>query len=445
LIKQEIAFMPEESTAPPSLYLQDLGTVVRTVYQDRKPIVAITVLLVLAGFLAGLSTRSTQSTAQLVLTPLPLRDATTTDKLAMMLAGPMDVTTASLLCESDEAFERTRQKLNESGMLDAPIEDLWKLKNNLSLEITVALETPYATEYSPIISLTAESGDPEMAKLMVDTWAETVVELAEKYRSVRQGPPVSAFAQETTALEERLDDFELEVEAFWSENAVELYNRRANFLIGGINEIKDSQVRISHEINRERARLEILARALEDEEPVRRLRWIPSGRLANLVADVVAPGETGDPADGDMLVREEVNPLYMSLHTEQVMGEANLRGQEAELEKLEETLADYEAELLELQALTAHVLRVEKRMTREVNVIEDAFMSAAAKLQFAEIAGRLQHPPVQVLSYGAEWRVPRFRRGILFGFAGGVVGVLLAGGASVATRRILEPALAASQ
>jgi len=435
--------MPEQDQSNSSWYLQELGIAIRCVLRDRVLIVAVSVVLALFGLLAGFATRSTQSTAQLVLTPLPLRAASTADNLSQMLAEPMDVTTAQLLCDSDAAMELTRQRLNDSGKLEKPIEDLWTLKNALSIAITVALETPYSTEYSPIIELTATASDPAQAKLMVDAWAESVVELADKYRETRQGPPVSAFARETLGLQENLDEAELEVEAFWSENAVELYNRRANFLIGGINNIKDNQVSITHEINRERARLAILSAALEVEEPVRTLRWIPSGRLATILGDMVAPG-AGRGEESGMLIREEVNPLYMSLHTEQVMGEANIKGQEAELEKLNETLADYEAELAELQVLTAHILRIEKRMTRDVNVIEDAYKNSAAKLQYAEIAGSLQHPPLQILSRGAEWRIPRFRRAILFGFAAGMAGFVIAVGASVVTRRVVEPALHAS-
>lgn len=442
--------MAKQTNAPENWYQQEFGAILRCVMKDYRAILLVAAALAFLGLVAGQRTRGTESTAQLVLmTPLPLQVAVPSEGIAEMMAGTMDVTTASLLCESDEAMEMVRTRLNESGKLRASIDNLWKLKSMLTLKITVSLETPYATEYSPIIELTAKGATPAEAKLVADTWAEVSVELAETYRVTRQGHPVTAYALETDDLRENLDEAELEVEAFWSKNAVELFKQRADFLIGGINEIKDTIVRINHEITRERARLEILAEALAIEEPVRQLKWIPSGRLAALVTDAVAPNarsDAGGEASGEanMLVREEVNPVYLGLRQEQVVGEANLRGQEVELLKLEETLAEYEQELEGLQALTAQLLRVEKRMTRDVNIFEAAYTTAAGQLQYAQIAERFQQPPLQILSRGAEWNVPRFRRGASFGLTGAMVGAIFGVAASIVLRRVVEPAMAAT-
>lgn len=438
--------MAKQTNPSENWYQQEFGAILRCVMKDYKAIAVVVIVLTTLGIIAGQVTRGTESTAQLVLmTPLPLKVAVTSDGVAEMMAGTMDVTTASLLCESDEAMEMVRKRLNESGQLKQPIDNLWTLKNQLNLTITVSLETPYATEYSPILELTAKGATPEEAKLVADTWANVAVELAEKYRMTRQGHPITSYANETENLRENLDEAEIEVEEFWSENSVELYTKRANFLIGGINEIKDSIVRINHEVNREQARLEVLAKALESEEPVRQLKWIPSGRLAALVTDAVAPGaNSAETGEANMLVREEVNPVYLELRQEQVVGEANLRGQEAERAKLEETMAEYEQELIELQALTAHVLRVEKRMTRDVNIAEESYKTSAVQLQYAEIAERFQQPPLQILSQGAEWNVPRFRRGAMFGIAAGIVGGIFGVAASIVLRRVVEPAMAAT-
>jgi len=57
------------------------------------------------------------------------------------------------------------------------------------------------------------------------------------------------------------------------------------------------------------------------------------------------------------------------------------------------------------------------------------------------MASRLEHPMLSVLSKGAEWRMPRFRRAILFGAGAGVFGLGLAMGLSLALRLIVYPAL----
>jgi hypothetical protein len=73
--------------------------------------------------------------------------------------------------------------------------------------------------------------------------------------------------------------------------------------------------------------------------------------------------------------------------------------------------------------------------------MEDAFHDIALKREFAQVAGGLDNPPIQVVSEGAEWPLPRFRRAIAFGGVAGVLGLLAAACASAAYRMVLKPVL----
>jgi len=91
--------------------LANFQKIVECLRKDRTRIAVVVVLLTITGAALGRMTRSTTSTAQLVMTPIPLRESFDPEKqadvLPRMISRPMDVKTASLICLSDEVLRTT--------------------------------------------------------------------------------------------------------------------------------------------------------------------------------------------------------------------------------------------------------------------------------------------------------------------------------------------------
>lgn len=423
-------------------YLRTLTRVMECVRKDFKPIVAVAVALTLIGAYAGTASNRAVSTAQLLLTPLPLRAATTDDDLAKMIAEPLDVITASRLCTSDDCLRLTMERLNASGEFSRPFEDLNRLRLALSYEITITKETPYETEYSPVLQLRARGHTATTAKTMVDTWAEVCVEIAEQYRDRQQSLAVRAFLAQRGQLLDVLSEAEGEIEQFRRENNLEFVSQRLEQVVELTTEYLEQRAAITQDMIDAESRLRALQTVLEGQEPQLRLRWTPSGRLADWAADALRlESPPVEAVEADILTQEQLNPVYMNLLGEAAATQSLVDGKMARLEILETQLDELKAEMLELQVESARLRREDRRLERAAEIVEEAYKDAALKTTFARMAAELDQPGIQLLSAGAEWRVPRFRRGILFGFAGGVVGLLGAVALSAGARLVLLPAI----
>ncbi|MBP8130825.1 MAG: hypothetical protein KA184_14700 [Candidatus Hydrogenedentes bacterium] len=449
---------------PPRNWLSfNLEKAVACLIQDWIPILLATLALGLLGAVAGKTTNSVASTAYLVLSPLPLRTGTTEmDELAQMIAEPLDPTTLSLLCVSDEVLQSTLDAYNarveeynadENGEYGPDtMEDLWSLHNALQYEITIAKETPYETIQSPILKLLAKGSSAAQAKLLVDVWAEECVKAAQRYQTTRHGPSVEAFVQQTQEQLDKLTTVDQRVRDFWTNNNPELLQEQLNLMISLSRNYQDSIWETEQEIMQEEARVASLQTALQQVESTIKLRWEPPQRLLQMLGGGLASGlvpvapEAAGPeaAKPEALLMEQENPVYTRLATEVAISEATVAGGEAKLKKLGELLKQIDEERVRLQQQSAATKLELEKIVRDSEIATAAYKSAAEKLEFARIAQTLQQPELQLLSKGAEWPLPRFRRAILFGAFAAFVGLLGSAFLSVAYRLILRPFLEAA-
>lgn len=427
------------ATVIPINTLAMLGVVLRTLWSDRRPIAALVLVMAIAGAGLGKWNQTVTSTAQLVLTPLPLRANASDDGMAQLVSEPMEVRTARLICLSDEAIARTLARLQAEGKLSKPPRDIDTLRRALSIEVTIEKETPYVTAFSPVIQMQAEGATAAEAKIMVDTWSAVCVELAAKYKDLREGPLASEFEERASELLKDLNEIEAEIQRFWSENNIELTNQRLNQLIGQVNELRVIQKNLEHEAIRERARLTAFDKTLSTEQEKRQLRWTPSAALAD--AAEKALGFSGTGGENSVLVQEVTNPVYEEIAGKRALSEATIESALAETTSIEKTLSEYEAEMRALQVQNAELRREEKRLARENEVAEQAYKNAMLKARFLEVVGKLNQPYLQVLSQGAEWRKPRFRTAIVWGAAAAVLGLFLGSCVSLGHRLVVVPAL----
>lgn len=424
-------------------YIQWLGVVLNAMYKDRFMIVILTVILTVLGAAAGKLTITATSTASLLLTPLALQQQDSEDKsadsLTKMLAEPMDVTTVSLICKSDETLSTVMQQLNESGVLESPIDDLIKLKNAMEFTITVSKDTPYVTEYSPVVQLAVQWGDAKEAKSIVDTWAEVCVERAERYRSLQQAPAANAFEEQRASMRTALDEAEENLETFYKANNIDLVEKRIDHLIA----LTTDYLKRMHDTETNLAANRAMAQAMKDslsgEEATRKLKWQPSGKLLGLVD--LPKGDAEDAETPTALNQEVINSVYNFMRERLAMADSSVAEFEATLLQISKALETYDAELKTLQEQKAQLKRTEARLLREVGILESAYKDAALKDSYAIMASNLDQPALHVLSKGAEWRLPRFRRAILFGVSAGIFGFGMAAGLSLVLRLLIQPAL----
>jgi len=414
----------------------------------KKDIVLILfagIVLAAAGAAIGKFTNAATSTAQLALTPLPVRNVSQgsqEDVFMDLLAAPLDVTTASLLCMSDEVIQTTMEKLGAPGVLSAQIKNLKALENAFEFRVTVAAETPYQVVYSPLLQLTAKAKKPADAKDMVNTWAETVVDAAKRFQQATQSPLASAFEERVTALGEDLAKYETETEKNMAESSVLYYELRLKDIIGLITRLKEDRTTLSSQLVGEEASVAALTEDQAKMQPFLTLNWTLSDDMRRaLESKLGVTSPNPEDAPGSELQLEQINTVYWDISGKIVGTRAGVVAKQATLAELDKLIGELEKERTEVQTQFARSTIEKMRVDRNLTRIENAFSNIALKKEFARVAGALNHPPVQIIGQGAEWPLPRFRRAILVGGMAGVLGVLAAMMMSISMRMVLKPLL----
>ncbi len=428
-----------------SAHLRDM---VQSVRKDIVYIFIGALLLGVVGTGVGKLTNTSTSCAQLVLTPMPLRAAKgIEDPLAVMMATPLDVTSLSMLCMGDEVLARTLTRVNESGQLSAPIMTIRKLKSRLSFLVTIAKETPYDLTYAPILELTAKCSVAADAPLLVNTWGAVVSEAATRFQDAVQKPAAEALDERLSVLGKELEAAEMESEKFWTENNIDYIKVRLEDIVGMINSIKKSRTELQCQLVGERANLESYTKAIAEYQPKITLGWLPSKPLLDILGSkigVTVPKEDASKV-GDaltpLLSSEHLNTIYWELKGKITAADAGVFSREAQLKEQDSLIEGLEKERLELQANYALTLTGKNRLGRKVQIVEAIYANIKSKHEYAQVAGQIKHPVLQVISQGSEWPLPRFRWMIMFGTVAFCVGLMFCTAFSVMYRMILQPAL----
>jgi hypothetical protein len=445
--------MSESSQAPISAAVS-LAGIVRGIRRDLVVIVVVALIAAGGGSIMGKLTNKTRSTAQLVLSPLPFAERnkvrtvqgkTMEDELESMLATPLDVKSASLLCMSDEVLQKTLDQINTGGMSSKPVKDLLRLKKALSFQVAVDKETPYDITYSPLIVLTAEANNPSEAKLFVNSWARVVAEQAKKFQDIIQMPSATALEGRKEELKGELTQAELDSEKFWTENNTLYLETRLNEISGQINAFRKERNTLEAEIILGKGTAEALEKEMARVPEKVSLNWKASAELASILGVKLGLGATKEGASKESqdapVTVEVLNESHWKIAETLATKRSEVVGKEKKIEEIDRLVDALEKERLEVQAEFAKATTGKVRVGREMIRLEEEFRDIAMKCEFARVASSLNHPVLQVISEGAEWPLPRFRRAILFGVLSGVLGFLAAACGSATWRMFLKPAL----
>jgi len=440
------------STVSSLWYSAHLRDILLCLRKDAFKIALATIVVAAMGAGIGKYTNVSSSSAQLVLTPIPLRAKATEDALAVMLAAPLDVTSMSLLCKSDQVLEETRDKLNqlyEKGEFSAPIKYITKLSTKLSFSVTIAKETPYELTYTPVLQLFAKAKDPADAKMMVNTWAEVVAGAAKKFQDAVQMPAAHALEERVGDLKEQLKQAEVDNEKFLTESNVRYMEARMEEVISLIVNFMQTKAELQSELIAERGSLEGYTREIASEVPTVPCKVEPSAEFVEAIANRLglpapktdAAGEAADTKN--LLSIDHLNMVYFETRAKMVAASAGIAQREAQIAEIDARVEALEKERVELQAQYARVTTEQMRIQRTLERVETAYTNVALKQEFASVAGKLDHPVLQVISRGTAWPLPRFRRAIMFGGVSGMFGIFAAAAISVFLRMIIRPALEA--
>jgi capsular polysaccharide biosynthesis protein len=431
-----------------------LVEIVRSVRRDLVAVVLVALIAAGGGAIVGKLTNKTYSSAQLVLSPLPLagkgkvktvEGKTSEDELESMLATPLDVKSTSLLCMSDEVLEKTLDAVNEGGRLSKPVKDLLRLKKTLSFQVAVLKETPYDITYTPLIMLTAEAKSPADAKTLVNSWARVVVEAAKRFQDAVQMPSATALEGRKGELKAELTQAELDSEKFWTENNILYLETRLNGISAQINKFRKERNTLEAEIMLGKGTAEALEKEMGHVPEKVSLNWKPSAALASILGAKLGLGGAKEGASKESeeapMTVEVLNKSHWKIAEKLATKRSEVVGKEKKIEEIDRLVDALEKERLEVQADFAKATTGKVRVGREMIRLEEEFKDVATKCDFAHVASSLNHPVLQVISEGAEWPLPRFRRAILFGILSGALGFLVAACVSVTWRMFLKPAL----
>lgn len=431
-----------------------LNEVVACIRRDFVAVLAAAVLLAGMGGVVGKLSNKTESSAQLVLSPMPLSGKgkvsysagrPNPDELESMLATPLDVKSTSLLCMSDEVLSKTLDQVNKDGVLSKPIKNLLQLKRTLSFAVAVQKETPYDITYTPLITLTAEAKNPADAKAMVNTWAHVVSDAAKRFQDAVQGPVAKALDGRKQELHDELTQTELDSEKFWTDNNPLYLETRLNEISGLLNTFRKEHATLEAEIVLDKGTVESLEADKTNIPEKIKLEWNLPTPLAASIASKLGIGTSKDGAakqSGDTAITSEVlNPTYWEVVGKITSTRAGFFSKEKKIADLDRLIDTLEKERLDLQAQFAKATTGKLRVGRELIRIEEEFHDIALKQKFAQVASSLNHPALQILSEGAEWPVPRFQKAIAFGMMAGLLGFAAAACFSVLWRLFLKPAL----
>ncbi len=109
-----------------------------------------------------------------------------------MMPPPLNPKAYEMMLESSSVLGRVLDRLKKEGAYgkDTPPE-LLIFRGNLSVTVDIVDETSRPVSYSPLLRMTARAETAELAKKIVDVWAEVATTQAQQAAAMRVGPSAS--------------------------------------------------------------------------------------------------------------------------------------------------------------------------------------------------------------------------------------------------------------
>lgn len=421
--------------------------IINCLRKDRRRIILAGILIAVLAAIAGRVTQSAKSTAQLLYAPsAPLRSMGGQDALEKILDTPIDMKSIGLFCTSDETYGRTLEAVNRKGAFERPLK-LDALKKSLKYKITVAKETPYDLVYTPIIELTAKARTPAQAKIVVDEWATQCQEAGQRYQEMFQTAAEESLGSQVRQLFEEYQDDQQAYAEFQKQNIIELYRSRITGIIATINGLEQSRDALMQNLVNAQAQIISTEEALKQEEKRLSVKWTAPEETLKQLSGILGLNDqasTGDSPANTLVEMEQLNSIYMELRSKLATAQIALASEKAELENVDKLIAARTAELNELQEKNVEAARLDSILSYEASISGNTYSSMLARAEQAKVALTLaQVPHLQVFAQGAEWPMSPYRHAVMFGIAGGILGLVGATLVSLMYRLTVQPSIEA--
>jgi len=262
-----------------------------------------------------------------------------------LVPQPLNPKAYEYMLTSAAVLGRTIERLEKDGVFggEAPpaIEDF---SASLEVKTEIVDETSRPVNYSPLIRISAQGETAEQAVAIVNTWAETATEVAQRASSVRLSAPA-------LMLTRHREEYEKEVEAVWKLQAEEqaqwntdVLQRTLTDRVGLLNELEYHRNEGLRKLESARKRLEQTAGELGARLEAQSTEY--AGQ-ADILRGEMARELAENNLDTLALQMGRELDLVHSLETQQLDLTREIKGMEERLAKVREAL-EKEPLLLEL-------------------------------------------------------------------------------------------------
>lgn len=339
--------MPDKSNSPEVRHalLSPVGYL-RALVSGLPLILAGAVVAGVFGIIAAMAMPERfTSSATLLVSPMPFKD--TADD-PMLLPKALTVPDYQVLLKSDGILMRAADKAATLGTWTE--EELTRLKRIsvlrklMNLEVTVAQKTVSTTQYSPIITLTADGDSAEHARDLAKAWAEVCEEVSrEAFETSKLGllsfvrNRFDSTKSEVEGVSGRVRDIEIQ----WNDelSKAELANKHDRLL--------DYQEKtIDQRIKIETTKQEIADLESNLVNEPERIQLYKSPPMTALFLDEVKKGSKSAP---DGYLSEEVNPIREAIRQKLIEKRSELASMEEFTRQMETQMAEVEQEVQALR------------------------------------------------------------------------------------------------
>ena len=276
----------------------------------------------------------------------------------------LSVRTCDLLLLSDGLVEEV---FTESGARDTGKLTIEDFKATLRTKARLEQESSREVLYSPVITLYATAETPEMAKAVVDTWANLFVERANRIQSAEAEDAYLFISGEFNALETSLGSAEEKLRDFERQNNIDRIKTEKQNKEQLLTEFQSEAARVAVDIAAAEKKLAglreerdqspallPLAKAITDDPMW--LSWIEQERGADLPEELKKAS----------LITQELNPTRLTIEEEIVTTQGEQSSLQGELRMTNEKIKEVKADIEELQQQLAEATMQSNRLTRDV-------------------------------------------------------------------------------
>ncbi len=277
------------------------------------------------------------------------------------------------------------------------VPDFEGLRKRLRTSTAIVDETARPINFSPYVTLIATDVDPEVARRLVDIWAERAIEAANRSNELSIDTATETLTRQENFHRQRVDKTLEELaqeKASWNIPLLRTELEEMLKLDGVLREkLLDAQANLAAEQERLRSVHERLALEKQYEylwrAPSEDVFW-----MERLESGGASPDDASafDALEGKGLVHQELNEIYIVLKKDEQETLAAIANAEARSKAIDAQIAALELERNELQSTVEEHDLVQKRLERQALVFETIYKEVAALDSFALAAAELVRP-----------------------------------------------------